>query len=240
MTALSSYSLGTVTVAANGTTVTGSGVIWSDANAFPGDILQIGNFQTVITDKTDTSHLVIPPWGGGAQAGALYVIWKVSPLRFAGATAMASVNQLVADLNTDALEWILPASLADPTGYVAQDNQFIRQPATGKVWFMQGGAWVYLGIQKGFGVPAPYDNAHTYNTMDVATSGGSSYVYINVASSAGNAPPNAAYWTVLASIGATGATGATGAAGANAPTYGGTSTTSLVIGTERWLRKFGQ
>ncbi|WP_038960186.1 hypothetical protein [Bradyrhizobium japonicum] len=44
-------------------------------------------------------------------------------------------------------------------------------------------------------------------------------------------PPNATYWQLLASKGDAGATGSTGAAGANAPTYGGTSTTSLAIGT---------
>ncbi|WP_461326711.1 hypothetical protein [Bradyrhizobium barranii] len=99
MTALASYSTGTVSVASGGTTVTGVGAIWSDANARPGDILQIGNFQSVITDKTDTTHLVIPPWGGGAQVGVAYKIWQVSPQRFAGAEAMATVNKLVAALD---------------------------------------------------------------------------------------------------------------------------------------------
>ncbi|MEY9228085.1 hypothetical protein ABIF68_007299 [Bradyrhizobium japonicum] len=69
MTALVSYSTGTVSVAAGGTIVTGVGAIWSGTNARPGDILQIGNFQSVISDVTDVTHLVIPPWGGGAQAG---------------------------------------------------------------------------------------------------------------------------------------------------------------------------
>jgi hypothetical protein len=99
MTALASYSIGTVSIAAGGTTATGSGTLWSGVNARPGDILQVGNFQTVISDVTDATHLVIPPWGGGAVSGAAYTIWQTSPMRFAGAQAMADVSALITQLN---------------------------------------------------------------------------------------------------------------------------------------------
>lgn len=100
MTALVSYSTGTATVSTGGTTVTGIGAIWSGTNVKSGDTLQIGNFQTVISDVTDTTHLVIPPRGGGAQTGVAYKIWQTSSQRFAGAQAMATVNELVAAFNT--------------------------------------------------------------------------------------------------------------------------------------------
>ena len=81
MTALSSYSTGTATVSAGGTTVTGTGTIWSGTSVKPGDIFQIGNFQSVITDVTDTTHLVIPPWGGGAQTLSGFITNPAGNLR---------------------------------------------------------------------------------------------------------------------------------------------------------------
>ncbi|WP_338700779.1 pyocin knob domain-containing protein [Bradyrhizobium sp. 26S5] len=224
MTALASYSSGAISVAANGTTVTGVGTIWSGTNVRPGDVLQIGNFQTIIADVTDPTHLVIPPWGGGAQAGVAYVVWKVSPQRIAGAQAMVDVSTLVAALNTTGFFWFVDASLAAPDPSLGSDGQFALQPSTGKMWVHVAGAWSFLGIYRGLGTPAPYDNAKTYNLMDVATSGGSSYVWINPAPGSGQAPPNATYWAVLASKGDQGAQGIQGAG------YGGTSTTSLTIG----------
>lgn len=230
MTALNSYSIGTVTIVANGTTVTGAGTIWSGVNARPGDILQVGNFQTVITDVTDEAHIVIPPWGGGAQAGALYVIWQVSPLRYAGAQAMADVSNLIAKLGTDGLLWYLPEGYADPNDVVpamtADDGQGILKIDTGALWVMQGGTWVPAGTYKGFQYKGAYSAGTSYVLNDVLTSAGSAYIV--TAPTTGNAPPNAAYYDLLASKGDTGATGATGATG---PGYGGTSTTSLAIGT---------
>ncbi|MCW2077832.1 UNVERIFIED_ORG: hypothetical protein M2193_000007 [Bradyrhizobium japonicum] len=225
MTALASYSTGTVSVAAGGTTVTGVGTIWSGTNARPGDVLQIGNFQSVISDVTDLTQLVVPPWGGGAQVGVAYKIWQVSPQRFAGAQAMQTVNELVAALNTTGFFVFVDVGLTAPDPSLGDDGQYAFQPTTGKTWAKVAGVWTYLGIYKGFSFRGPYDNAATYSYGDVQTTAGSSYVYINATPSAGHAAPNATYWQLLASIGATGNTGATGAG------YGGTSATSLAIGT---------
>lgn len=224
MTALVSYSTGTVSVAAGGTIVTGVGPIWSDENARPGDILQIGNFQSVISDKTDTTHLVIPPWGGGAQAGVAYKIWQVSPQRFAGAEAMATVNKLVAALDAREIPVVVGDDETVPDPSLGEESQTAIQPTTGKVWVMTGGVWVFLGIYKAFRPRGAYDNAATYYYGDVQTTSGTSYIYINETPSAGHAAPNATYWQVLASTGPAGNTGPAGAG------YGGTSTTSRTIG----------
>ncbi|WP_247377435.1 hypothetical protein [Bradyrhizobium sp. 173] len=225
MTALVSYSTGTASVAAGGTTVTGIGTIWSGTNARPGDVLQIGNFQTVISDVTDATHLVIPPWGGGAQSGVAYKIWQVSAQRFAGAQAMQSVNDLVAALNTSGFFVFVDVSLTVPDPSLGDDGQYAFQPTSGKTWAKVAGVWTYLGIYKGMQFRGVYDNAATYSLGDVQTTSGTSYVYINATPSAGHTAPNTTYWQVLASIGNTGNTGPTGAG------YGGTSTTSLAIGT---------
>ncbi|OKO67259.1 hypothetical protein AC628_39790 [Bradyrhizobium sp. NAS96.2] len=208
MTALTSYSTGTISVAANGTAVTGVGTIWSGTNVRPGDILQIGNFQTIITDVTDPTHLVIPPWGGGAQAGVAYVVWRVSQQRIAGAQAMADVSTLVAALNTTGFFWFVDVSLAAPDPSLGSDGQYALQPTTGKMWVHATGVWTYLGIYKGFSFRGAYDNAATYSVGDVQTTAGTSYVWINPAQGSGHPAPDMTYWQVLAAKGDKGDTGA--------------------------------
>ncbi|WP_050400354.1 hypothetical protein [Bradyrhizobium embrapense] len=207
MTALASYSTGTVSVAAGDTTVSGVGTIWSSTNVRPGDILQIGNFQTIITDVTDPTHLVIPPWGGGAQAAVAYVVWKVSSQRIAGAQAMADVSALVAALNTSGFFWFVDASLAAPDPSLGTDGQYALQPTTGKMWVHTGGAWSYLGVYKGFSFRGAYDNAAAYSVGDVQTTAGTSYVWINQTPGSGHPAPDPTYWQVLAAKGDKGDTG---------------------------------
>ncbi|MBB4391822.1 hypothetical protein [Bradyrhizobium sp. ERR14] len=225
MTALASYTTGTASVSAGGTTVTGSGAIWSGTNVKPGDIFQIGNFQSVISDVTDATHLVIPPWGGGNQSGVAYSIWKVSPQRFAGAQAMQSVNELVADLSSNRIPVVVGDDETVPDPSLGEEDQTAIQPTTGKVWVKTGGVWTYLGIYRGFNFTGDYDNATVYAYGDVQTTSGSSYIYINETPSAGHPAPNTTYWQLLASKGdagaagvdgSNGATGATGPAGAGA------------------------
>lgn len=223
MTALNSYSTGTATVSAGGATVTGIGTIWSGTNAKPGDIFQIGNFQTVISDVTDTTHLVIPPWGGGAQTGVAYKIWQTSSQRFAGSQAMATVNQLVAAFNTSGFFVFVDIADTVPDPSLGDDGQFAFQPTTGKTWERVAGVWTYLGVYKAFQLKGAWSGATAYAAGDVVTLSGSSYAC--VLDHTNQTPPNATYWQLLSSIGATGNTGATGAG------YGGTSTTSLTIGT---------
>lgn len=208
MTALGSYSTGTVSVAVNGTVVTGAGTIWSSTNARPGDILQIGNLQTIITDVTDTGTLVIPPWGGAAQVGAAYKIWQWLPQRVTGADIAQSVNVLVGALNTTGFFFFVDVSLTAPDPSLGSNGQYALQPATGKTWVKSGGAWSYLGIYKGLSFTGNYDPARTYSPNDVATSAGSSFVWTNLTPGAGHPPPDVSYWQVLAQKGDTGATGA--------------------------------
>jgi hypothetical protein len=96
LTALSSYSTGTVSVSADGTTVTGVGPLWSSAgNVKPGDLFQSGHYVVPITDVTDDTHLAITPWPGSTLSGASYVVWKVSQQRIVGETYAASVDKIV-------------------------------------------------------------------------------------------------------------------------------------------------
>lgn len=221
--ALSSYSTGTASVSAGGTTVTGTGTIWSGVNARPGDIFQIGNFQTIITEVVDTDTLTIPPWGGGNQSGASYTIWQWFPQRVAGAEVSAAVNQLVAAFDTDGFFVFVDSALTEPDPSLGNEGQYAFQPTTGKTWAKVAGVWTYLGIYKAFQLRGAWDSGTEYAVNDVVTLNGSSYICVS--GHTNHTPPNTTYWQVLASKGDPGGTGPTGAG------YGGTSTTSLAIGT---------
>ena len=70
MAAFPTYTTGTVSIASGGTTVTGSGTLWSSINARPGDLLLAGGVLTVVKEVTDPTHFIIPPWAGSTIAGA--------------------------------------------------------------------------------------------------------------------------------------------------------------------------
>lgn len=149
MSALASYSTGTVSVAANGTTVTGTGTIWSGVNARPGDTLQIGGVGVLITDVTDETHLVIPPWPGSTLSGATYA-YKVSQQRVAGAQAMADVSTAVGAWNSLGYFVFVDPALSAPDASLGNDGQYALQPNTRKYWLKTGGVWVFQG-QPGVG-----------------------------------------------------------------------------------------
>src|SRR5258708_29493932 len=154
-----SYSTGTVSVSANGTVVTGASTICAGVNARPGDLLQIGTELAFISDVTDTTHLVVPPFGGTTVSAVAYTIYQTSPLRFVGGQAMADVSTLIAILNTDGWYKFVPSTATDPTSYglTANDGQYAFQASTGKLWVMTGGVWNFLGIYKGLRFKAAYN-----------------------------------------------------------------------------------
>jgi len=100
MAALSSvyfYKTGTVTVAASGTTVTGSGTSWVTMGVAAGDKLHIDGAEGYILEVlSETSLTLILPWAGGAKAGAAYVIMKDSPARFEGSAAIDAMTRVIA------------------------------------------------------------------------------------------------------------------------------------------------
>ncbi|MET4199055.1 hypothetical protein ABIA95_003055 [Bradyrhizobium sp. LA8.1] len=224
MTALSSYDVGTVSVAADGTTVTGVSTLWLTAgNVKPGYFFTVGHFGVFITDVADDAHLTITRWPGATVSGATYSIWKVAQGAF-NTELLADVDRIVTALNANGYIVFVPPTLTAPDPSLGEENQSALQPTTGKMWVMTGGVWTFLGIYKGFNPRGAYDNAATYSVGDSVSSAGSSYVWSNATPGSGHAPPNATYWQLQASKGDPGGTGPTGAG------YGGTSTTSRTIG----------
>lgn len=141
MTAFPSYSTGTVSVSNGGTTVTGVSTIWSGVNARPGDLLQIGSFGVFISDVTDTTHLVVPPYPGTTVSGSAYKIYQTSPLRFAGGQAMVDVSALVAALNDlGFIVFVTPGS-GTPDPSIGEDGQYATDQSTGQWWKKIAGVW---------------------------------------------------------------------------------------------------
>lgn len=218
------YTTGAVSVADGETTLVFTGGIITDMVARRGDIIYVNNQQpgVEIFERTDLMHCEIAvPWSSGDMVNVPFTIVPNFPARVAGAEAAEDVTRLVAALNTNGLPWLVPSGMTEPDPSWGDEQQLAEQRSTGKQWHKEGGEWVYDGIFKAFGASAPYDNGKTYSLNDVASSGGSSYVWINPTPGAGHPPPNATYWDVLAGKGEIGETG---------PGYGGTSSSSIPIG----------
>ena len=155
MTALSSYSTGTVAASADGTTVTGTSTLWSSAgNVKPGDLFQSGHFCVPITDVTDDTHLTITPWPGSTLSGASYVVWKVSQQRIVGETYARDVDKIVSAWNTSGFFVFVDIAETVPDPSLGDDGQYAFQPTTGKTWAKSAGVWSYLGIYKAFQLKA--------------------------------------------------------------------------------------
>jgi hypothetical protein len=175
MTTVNTYSTGTVSVSANGTVVTGVGSIWSGVNVRSGDLLQIGDFQTIISDVTGVTGLTIPPWGGGAQSAVAYTIWQTSPLRFVGGQAMADVSALIAVLNGMGTIYAVSGDTPDPS--IGEDGQFALKTNTGawQLWLKVGGVWELQGQPVGTVYVGEWNSSTAYVVNDRVSQNGSSY-----------------------------------------------------------------
>lgn len=91
------YATGTVSVSNGGTTVTGSGVLWSDVRA--GDTLELAGQRVTIASapvSPYTSLTLASAWTGTTQSGASYVIRYDAPVRFTSGYLATQVRDLVA------------------------------------------------------------------------------------------------------------------------------------------------
>lgn len=195
------YSTGTVSISNGDTSVVGSGTGWTDTDARAGDLIQIGTAQPVeIRDRTDSTHLTLwAGWAAGTVSGGTYKVIKKSPSRFNATATMIEVSETFRAMNTDGYYFYVSSLETEPNPSYGNDGQFAMQATTGKLWLKEGGVWVYIGINKGFSVPLPWSSAKAYVAYDVASLAGSTYVCILAHTN--HAPPNATYWTLLASKG---------------------------------------
>ncbi len=94
------YMAGTITVAANGTVVTGVGSQWVSADIQPGDTLKVKNLDAVIATVTsNTSITLAEPWTGGALSASAYRI-RYQP---DGSRFTAALRDLVTAISTGSI-----------------------------------------------------------------------------------------------------------------------------------------
>lgn len=138
---LAIYETGTITVAANGTTVTGIGTAWSSV-VKRGSILQAGTGIGIVTSDpevsgdlpTDTSIKLKRPWTGGAltsQPYALLIPVEGAPF----AEAFIDLMQRLAGQGTSSVAVGVPSNAEGRDGDVRND------PTADVIYFKSGGAW---------------------------------------------------------------------------------------------------
>jgi hypothetical protein len=216
----SKYNVGTVSITNGETTVTMTGGMWNSANVQVFDEIEIDGLVAVRIRSVDASAgtaELTQPWAGTTKTAVAYVVWQVSPLRFAGGQVAQNVVELVNRLNAEGLYLYIPSSATGPTSYglTADDGQYALQASTGKLWLMEGGVWTFVGISKGLTPAGAWDAETTYSTGSYVVSGGRTFIS-KVSGNLNHQPPDAEadddYWMWTPS-------GAAGPDGASAFVY---------------------
>ena len=134
MSALTTYSTGTIAVTTGGA-VTVTGGIWSGTNVVAGDKISVDGGATVLlSDVSDVTHGQIAGWTGGAVSGKTYVAYQCSPLRFDDVAIAQDLQKQVAALNNQGYPVIVPDGASVPDPSLGDENQNAIQFSTGKWW----------------------------------------------------------------------------------------------------------
>ncbi|UFZ05448.1 hypothetical protein LQG66_03790 [Bradyrhizobium ontarionense] len=236
---LSNYGTGTISIAANGTAAIGTTTLWF-TNVLPGDVLQVGQYQSVIIDVVDDTHVAIPQWGGGAISAAAYKIWKLPGSRNT-TQANEDVERLVALLNGMGTFYFVAGLTPDPA--IGDDGQYALKTNTGlwQLWFKTGGVWVPQGNPAGTSTNrGTWDSAIAYVISDTVSRLGSSYL---AKAPSTNKPPesNPAFWDLVAAAGIKGDPGNKGDPGApgTAATIAINAVTTLPAGSSATVTNLG-
>ncbi|ACF01838.1 hypothetical protein Rpal_3336 [Rhodopseudomonas palustris TIE-1] len=142
------FDVGTVSVAAGSTTVTGGGnPLWLTNGIKAWCPLQItGYFPVQIKEVVDEDTIeLVAPWPGADVAGAGYVITDTSIESFAAPAVAQSVVRLAEDLAVEGTYVFVRSGLDAPPVWRGDEGQTARQPSTSKEWYKEGGAWRYVG-----------------------------------------------------------------------------------------------
>lgn len=139
------YRLGTVTVTNGSTTVSGSGVIWSDV--VQGDILECAGMQATVdsvNDDMDEITLMLP-WAGSTASAQTYVVRKDAKGRYDPALTQAKVREFIAMLDDASILYGVTGAAPDDT--VGEDGQWALKTNDGpwSLWLKVDGAWVLQG-----------------------------------------------------------------------------------------------
>lgn len=234
MSLLPPYTVGTVSIASNGTVVVGSSMLWTDIVAREGDFIRdpATGYISQILGVTDNTHLTVPAWKGAAIVNGNYEIYPYSPLRFENGTAMADVAELLSIINGSTIIYPVTGSVPDPS--LGEDGNLAIKvnAAPWQLWLKSGGIWVLQGSPAGINNRGAWSSATAFSVNDVTSDVGSAYLCI--APNTNQRPPNVTYWSLIGAKGDTGATGTaatisvgTTSTGAAAVTNSGSSSAAV-------------
>lgn len=143
------YDTGTISVSADGTAVTGTGVLWLDI--LEGDWLVADGVVALIDEVTDTvdydNLTLMKGWPGSTLTDAPYQIVKMSWLRYDAALTQAKLKEFLTALDAQGIYWFVEGTDPDPA--VGIDGQWALKTNDGsfKLWHKVSGVWV---LQIGF------------------------------------------------------------------------------------------
>lgn len=143
------YSTGTVSVTAGGTSVVGSGTIWTGGNVSIDDDFVIDGVPAKVTDIVDATHLTITTWIGSTKSGASYVVRQNSSRRFDDVQIADDLRAQVASLNKAGYYHFVDPSFSVPDPSLGENLQIGVQLSTGKWWQKQSGVWVSIASPYG-------------------------------------------------------------------------------------------
>lgn len=174
------YTTGTISIDALGTTFVGTGTLWTIA-AEQGDwILANGAIAVITDDITDTTLESELEWSGGALTNAPYVLLKMSWLRYEPAILQQKVREFIAAISQAGLLIYVTGDEPDPG--IGSDGQFAIKVNTTpwRVWYKVSGEWVLQGSPVGFAWRGLWDIGEDYVINDQVHRAGNAYVSLTI------------------------------------------------------------
>jgi len=205
------YETGTVTIAGDRVSVTGVGTFWTPTVEI-GDWLFVGGQVGLIGAIIDDTHLTLESqWQGTLPASAVYVIIKMSWLRYDPALTQSKVRELLEALHAQGTFLFVEGD--EPDDAMGEDGQWALKTdvVPWQLWYKVDGVWVQQAPPAGIRWRGAWSSVLTYSAADGVQHLGSSYI---AKAENTNQPPhlNADDWDLMAAKGDAGAAGPVGPA----------------------------
>ena len=166
------YETGTLTIAVDRVSVTGVGTLWLPIVEI-GDWLFIGGQVGLIGAIVDDTHLTLEAqWQGTLPAAAVYVIIKMSWLRYDPALTQSKLRKLLADLEAQGNFVFVEGDEPDPAMGVDGQWALKTNSMPWQLWYKEDGVWIeqppltaampegtagYHYVAQGVGTPSAFE-----------------------------------------------------------------------------------
>lgn len=194
------YSDGTISIAQNGTTVTGIGTNFLQW-VTPGYPLFLAGQVVPVLSVTDNTHLEIAlPWPGANQSNASYFILFLTTTQLDLSQWYINVRTLVATLAGATIMVQVPDDQTVPDNALGQNGwwaiKLSEDGSAWKFWKKKLGVWVFVGTPVGIQWRALWSGATAYVANDIVSRLGVLYLALLPGT---NKPPesNPTFWQTL-------------------------------------------